>query len=382
MQNTAVLSDEELNAWLRLTLEPGVGSVTAKNLLLRFGLPQAIFEAKYMALITVVGEQLARQLSAPCSSEILAKIEQTKEWLQKKDHYLLTLADKHYPQSLLDTHDPPVVLYVDGQLAAFQKPALAIVGSRNATLGGVQNAHAFAKYLAQQGWSIISGLALGIDAAAHEGALASGQEGATIAIMGTGINRLYPAEHKNLALRIREQGTLVTEFPLDTRSQAFHFPMRNRIVAGLSKGVVVVEAAQKSGSLITAQLASEMGKDVFAIPGSIHSPLSRGCHRLIRQGAKLVETGQDILEELGYPIHHKAPEPDAKQSNKEIDPINQQLLDLMGFDPTELMALQQASSLALDEIAARLLQMELDGWIIRLRDGRYQQVHLANHLLD
>lgn len=370
-------SEAELRAWLRLTLEPGIGAVGARNLLVRFGLPQQIFEAKFNELMAVVGEKLALQLREPCSAESEALIDKTLEWLAKDDeHHILTLADSLYPQSLLDTPDPPVLLYVDGQLEAFQKPAMAIVGARHATLGGEQNAHAFAKYLASQDWCVVSGLAQGIDASAHEGALASGQPAATIAVMGTGINRIYPAENRHLAVQIKQNGALISEFPLDTRSAAHNFPMRNRIVAGLSKGVVVVEAAQKSGSLITARLAGELGKEIFAIPGSIHSPLSRGCHQLIRQGAKLVETGQDIFEELQYPVRVKAPQPDIISQKKGDIPIEfQRILAMIGFDPIAPTVLQEKLAMDDSQISRVLVEMELQGLVVRLVDGRYQQKH-------
>lgn len=379
MQNNALIahSETELYAWLRLTLEPGIGSVGAKNLLARFGLPQQIFEAKFTELMPIVGEKLALQLREPCSLAIQEQINKTVEWLQKDpEHHILTLADNAYPQSLLDTHDPPILLYLDGQIEVFQKQAIAIVGARHATLGGEQNAHAFAKYLAQQDWCVISGLAKGIDAAAHEGALASGQFGATIAVMGTGINRIYPAEHRDLAWQIKKNGALISEFPLDTRSAAHHFPMRNRIVAGLSRGVVVVEAAQKSGSLITARLAGDFGKEIFAIPGSIHSPLSRGCHQLIRQGAKLVETGQDIFEELGHSVRVAAPQPDEISQKKGDIPIEfQQILAMIGFDPIVPAVLQEKLAIDDAQMSQLLIAMELQGLIVRLVDGRYQQKH-------
>ncbi|NOL48712.1 DNA-processing protein DprA [Pelistega europaea] len=365
----------ELHAWLRLTLEPGLGAVSAKNLLMRFGLPEAIFEAKMVDLGSIVGEKMALQLKAPCSEQIQSHIDKTLVWLEQDDHHILTLADQYYPKPLLDTHDPPVLLYVDGQLAVFEKLAMAIVGTRNATLGGEQNARAFGKYIAQQDWCVVSGLAQGIDGAAHEGALSSGKEAATVAVMGTGINRIYPAHHRDLALRIKHQGALVTEYPLDTRAQPFQFPARNRIVAGLSKGVVVVEAAQQSGSLITARMAGEIGREVFAIPGSIHSPVSRGCHQLIRQGAKLVETGQDIIEELGYLVSNKAPQPDELSKKGNIPIEFRRILDMIGFDATPLTVIQQSLGLSDAELSTTLMNMELQGLLVRLADGRYQQVH-------
>lgn len=372
MSNT-LQKTQELRAWLRLTLEPGIGSVLAKNLLMQFGLPEAIFDAKFTDLAHVVGEKLALQLREPCSETIQTKIDKTLDWLTVEGHHIMTLADEYYPKALLDTHDPPVLLYIDGHLSVFQKSAIAIVGTRHPTLGGEQNAKAFGKYLAQQNWCVVSGLAQGIDGAAHEGALASDREAVTIAVMGTGINRIYPAHHRDLALRIKHRGALITEYPLDTRAQPFQFPARNRIVAGLSKGVVVVEAAQKSGSLITAQQAGEIGREIFAIPGSIHSSVSRGCHQLIRQGAKLVETGQDILEELGYSVSYQAVQPDESFKKENVSMEFQRILTLIGFDAVSPISIQQALSLNEVELSHILLNMELQGLIVRLDDGRYQQ---------
>ncbi|MDO5678909.1 MAG: DNA-processing protein DprA [Pelistega sp.] len=364
----------ELFAWLRLTLEPGVGSVTAKQLLAAFGLPEHIFAASYSQLMPVVGQKLALQLSTDCTPEIAALIERTFEWLAKPEHYILTLADAAYPASLLETHDPPVLLYVDGQLDALaQAHKLAMVGARHATVMGESNARAFAKYLAQKGWCIVSGLALGIDAAAHEGALDSQCIGSTIAVMGTGINRLYPAQHKQLALRIKAQGALISELPLDTSAKAFHFPQRNRLVAGLSRGVLVVEAAKQSGSLITARMAADLGKEVFAIPGSIHSPLSHGCHALIRQGAKLVETGHDILEELGYARPQQAPATPSTEVPG-LSAEQQRLLDLMAFEAVSVAQLAQRLGLDNASLTAQMVSFELQGIVMRLPDGRYQRL--------
>ena len=364
----------ELWAWLRLTLEPGVGTVTAKQLLAAFGLPEHIFAASYSQLMPVVGQKLALQLSTDCAPEIGALIERTFDWLAKPEHYIITLADAAYPASLLETHDPPVLLYVDGQLESLaQTHKMAMVGARHATVMGESNARAFAKYLAQKGWCIVSGLALGIDAASHEGALDSLCVGSTIAVMGTGINRLYPAQHKQLALRIKAQGALISELPLDTSAKAFHFPQRNRLVAGLSRGVLVVEAAKQSGSLITARMAADLGKEVFAIPGSIHSPLAHGCHALIRQGAKLVETGHDILEELGYAQPQQAP----VQPSTEIAGLTQAqqtVLDLMAYEAVSVAQLAQRLGQDSASLTAQLVSFELQGIVMRLADGRYQRL--------
>ncbi|AWP68431.1 DNA protecting protein DprA [Bordetella holmesii 30539] len=288
---------EELAAWLRLSLEPGVGPVTACGLLRAFGLPQVLYAESASTLARQLPQALAIQLATQAAPPLQDLIERGLEWAQADDHYLLTLGDAAYPQALLSITDPPVLLYVKGRPQLLNRPTLAVVGARNATPIGTQNARAFARHLAAHGWCVASGLALGIDAAAHEGALAAGPEcGGTVAVLGTGIDRIYPTANRNLAHAIAAGGALVSEFALGSGAQAHHFPQRNRLVAGLARGVLVVEAARQSGSLITARLAGEGGREVFAIPGSIHSPLSRGCHALIRQGAKLVETAQDITD--------------------------------------------------------------------------------------
>ncbi|WP_242444341.1 DNA-processing protein DprA [Advenella sp. S44] len=402
------MSDEERYAWIRLTLEPGIGPVTARHLLVAFGLPQDIFGASPAALMKVVPQKLALQLAGPVNPQIHALIERTFEWLGRAGHHIVTLADEHYPARLLDTADPPSLLYVDGDPQVLAGPAIAMVGARSATVGGTDNAFAFARHLAEAGWTIVSGLAQGIDAAAHEGALASGVMPATIAVMGTGINRVYPAINKDLAMRIREQGALVSELPLDTAAVAHQFPRRNRIVAGLSLGVLVVEAAQRSGSLTTARLAGENGREVFAIPGSIHSPLSRGCHALIRQGAKLVETAQDIVEELSRsgavpksgagsdsgsqsaqqePAVQKQGRPVAARGSARSDlapavpdmatdsvnPVHEHVLQKIGFDPVSMDMLVLRLQITVSELAGLLAELEMTGKIVRLPDGRYLQ---------
>ncbi len=399
------MSDEERYAWIRLTLEPGVGPVTARHLLVAFGLPQDIFGASASALMKVVPQKQALQLAGPVDPAIDALINRTFEWLSRPGHHIVTLADEQYPGLLLDTADPPPLLYVDGDPAVLARPALAVVGARSATPGGTDNAFAFARHLSQAGWAIVSGLAQGIDAAAHAGALASSSTLPTLAVMGTGINKVYPAIHKELAMRIRERGALVSELPLDTAAVVHQFPRRNRIVAGLSRGVLVVEAAKRSGSLITARLAGENGREVFAIPGSIHSPLSRGCHALIRQGAKLVETADDILEELARsgavpPSPDMSVEQGARarrpavprtqnrqsgaaptsipQDTPVTDPAQEALLEKMGYDPVSLDLLLLRLGTTVGELAGTLTELEMLGKIVRLPDGRYLQ--RANHL--
>ncbi|QII83472.1 DNA-protecting protein DprA [Bordetella hinzii] len=361
---------EELAAWLRLSLEPGVGPVTACGLLRAFGLPQALYAQSASALARQLPQPLAIQLAASPAPDVQALVQRGLEWVADDDHYILTLADPAYPQSLLSITDPPVLLYVKGRPELLNRPTLAVVGARNATPMGTQNARAFARHLAAHGWCVASGLALGIDAAAHEGALAAGPGGGgTVAVLGTGVDRVYPAGNRRLAHAIAAGGALVSEFALGTGAQAHHFPQRNRLVAGLSRGVLVVEAARQSGSLITARLAGEGGREVFAIPGSIHSPLSRGCHALIRQGAKLVETAQDITDELGSP--QRPPRPPAAAP---AAPPQSAALDALGYDPQHLDALTAGSGIDAATLAAQLTELEIEGWVARLDDGRYQRL--------
>ncbi|WP_198972431.1 DNA-processing protein DprA [Xylophilus sp. ASV27] len=394
----------ELSAWLRLTLTRGVGTGTARRLLAAFGLPQAVFEAPTAALQQLATPaQVAALRGAP--EGLPALLEATWAWLHGRDatgagRRFVTLGDAGYPQSLLAIEDPPLALYLLGRvdfkqdtteaqaepglyainfeaaaLARAQARGIAIVGTRNPTPQGAQNARAFGRYFAEAGMSVVSGLALGIDAAAHEGALdgARGDGCATIAVLGTGLDRVYPARHRALAHRIAEQGLLLSEYPLGTPPLAANFPRRNRLIAGLSLGTLVVEAAQPSGSLITARLAVEQGKEVFAIPGSIHAPQSRGCHALIRQGAKLVESAQDVLEELRLPVAGAAPAPPAG----EAPPLHADLLEALGYDPVGLDALVARTGIAAATLQAQLLELELEGHVTRLPGGLFQRMALG-----
>jgi DNA processing protein len=374
------LPSEEFSAWMRLSLEPGLGLAQARHLLLEAGLPQNIYAMSTGSLARLVPPELAQRLAAEPTPEIQETIARTLEWLSGPNHHIVTLADPAYPKALLDIHDPPLMLYVNGNVNLLASPVISMVGARNASAGGIDNALAFARYLAEQGWCIASGLALGIDAAAHKGALRAGaQGGGTMAILGTGIDIVYPSRNLDLAHQIAEQGVLVSEFPLGTRALPYQFPKRNRIVAGVARGVLVVEAARQSGSLITAKLASEMGREVFAIPGSIHSPLSRGCHALIRQGAKLVESAADIRDELGLPRPDSTaaapalpPKPDRnRQASRNAN--SRMMLDAMGYDPIDLDTLQQRTQLDLATLNTHLLELELNESVARLDDGRFQQ---------
>ena len=357
----------ELWAWLRLTLEPGVGTVTAKQLLAAFGLPEHIFAASYSQLMPVVGQKLALQLSTDCAPEIGALIERTFDWLAKPEHYIITLADAAYPASLLETHDPPVLLYVDGQLESLaQTHKMAMVGARHATVMGESNARAFAKYLAQKGWCIVSGLALGIDAASHEGALDSLCVGSTIAVMGTGINRLYPAQHKQLALRIKAQGALISELPLDTSAKAFHFPQRNRLVAGLSRGVLVVEAAKQSGSLITVDYAQEQHKKILAVPGSIFNETSAGCNSLIYDGCDPFLGKQDLYDFLN--IIKKGGE------NNNKNDIKMDLLKKIGKEPIHIDKIIGSVNIDRTALFELLFEMQNENEIICLPGNYYVKI--------
>lgn len=369
---------EELTAWLRLSLEPGVGPVTARELLAEFGVPDKLYALSKDDLAVRLPPKLARQLGNPPADATRALIGRTLEWAARPAHRILTLGDPMYPHALLETHDPPVLLYVIGNAGLLAHPAIAIVGARNATPDGLGNARAFARHLARHHWTVISGLALGIDAAAHEGALEAGPGGGgTVAVIGTGADIVYPARNRALAHRIAAGGAIVSELPLGSPAIAHQFPRRNRLVAGLSRGVLVVEAAMHSGSLITARLATDTGREVFAIPGSIHSPLSRGCHALIRQGAKLVETAQDIVDELGGPLAATAravatgPAAPVAESG---DPV----IRAMGYGPVQYDLLLARLGISAQALQARLLDLELDGRVARLPGGRYQVAGAGN----
>ncbi len=284
---------------------------------------------------------------------------------------MIALGDATYPHALLESPDPPLLLYAIGRLELLHAPALAIVGSRHASVQGRQNASAFAAHLGGAGFTIVSGLALGIDGAAHEGAL--GSAGSTIAVVATGLDQVYPRRHLALAGRIAAEGLLLSEHPLGTPPLRENFPQRNRIIAGLTRGTLVVEATLQSGSLITARLAVEAGREVFAIPGSIHSPQSKGCHALIKQGAKLVETAQDVLEELGVTAAPGPASGGAEPAPQRPDP----LLDAMGHDPIVLDELIARTGWSAAELAAKLLDLELAGRIERLPGQRFQRIARA-----
>ena len=366
---------EELAGWLRLALTPGLGNAAARRLLAGFGLPGNVFNQPAAALEHVVTPAQAQALRTE-PAQLQALFDATLEWLQGAQgsvgRRMLTLADADYPSSLLNTEDPPLMLYLMGQVQTAWPSAIAVVGSRNPTPQGLANARQFSRCFVQAGLTVVSGLALGVDAAAHEGALEAALPGqlATIAVVGTGLDRVYPRQHLELAHRIAQNGLFVSEYPLGTPPLAQNFPRRNRIIAALSEGTVVVEAALKSGSLITAHQAAEQGKDVFAIPGSIHSPQSRGCHALLKQGAKLVETAQDVLEELSvaHPTPGAAPAPEEPRGREDG------ILAALGFDPVSLDALVARTGVTPAHLQAKLLELELQGDLARLPGGLFQRV--------
>ncbi len=351
----------DLAAWIELSLVSGLGGQRFRSLLSTFGLPTNVLKATRSQLCRVVPEAIAAGILERNSA---SEVQKALQWAARPEHKVLTLADNEYPKQLLEIPDPPALLYVAGNAKVLSCPALAVVGSRNATPQGLNNAQSFARVFSQAGLVIVSGLAIGVDSAAHRGGLEG--RGSTIAVLGTGVDIVYPRRNELLAQEILSRGALVSEFPLGTPPSAGNFPRRNRLISGLARGCLVVEAALDSGSLITARLAAEQGREVFAIPGSIHSPISRGCHALIKQGAKLVESAQDVLEELGMAA---APETRSAEPSAGHD-----LLDKMGFDPCDIDGLIARSGLTAEIVSAILLQLELEGNVASLPGGLYQRV--------
>ena len=397
-------------AWYRLAFDYRIRLADKLALLKHFGAAGPVFAASVQERAQIIGHSAAAVIDQPEDS-LAAAIEANAAWLAAcEHHHLVPLGDALYPQRLLDLSDPPLLMYVNGNPACLNLPGLAVVGSRSATPQGVENARAFAKCVARAGYCVVSGLALGIDAAAHDGAMMtltppapaaraapatpSARSSAlaapdlpaarpeplpalTLALIGTGIDRVYPAAHRNLARRIAQCGAIVSELPLGTPPLPHHFPRRNRLIAALSEGVLVVEAARQSGSLITAALAAEMGREVFAIPGSIHSPVAKGCHHLIRQGAKLVESGEDILEEL-RPLQARLSlnsEAAAKSGEGHgRDHADDPVLAALAFEPVLLSELLKRCTLPSGLLQKRLLELELEGRVARLDDGRLLQI--------
>jgi DNA processing protein len=366
-----MMVDPGLASWLQLTLTPGLGSATIRQLLSQFGLPEKIVSARRAELARYAGAEAIQALD---SEPVGKAVEHALAWLEQSGNSIVTLADAAYPRLLLEIADPPVLIYCRGRTELLNRPALALVGSRNATAQGTGNAEQFARNFSAAGLTIVSGLAQGIDAAAHRGGLAG--EGSTVAVLGTGVDIAYPRSNAVLAAEIAVRGLLLSEFPLGTKAFAYNFPRRNRLISALAQGCLVVEAALASGSLITARAAAEQGREVFAVPGSIHSPLSKGCHALIKSGAKLAESAEDVLSELaafrrtgfastrvpaGVPGHADGPE----------DP----LLACMGFDPVDVDSLCTRAGLPAERISAELLRLELAGRVAVLPGGLYQRLN-------
>lgn len=371
------MPEEELEAWLRLLLTPGVSRAQARRLLAVAGSPVVVFEQPQAVSQAAQLERLLPALISPPDDGPVA-LQATRSWLGAgEDRFVFALGDAGYPSRLLDIDDPPLLLFAAGALArqwsagrGWAGPVLAVVGSRNPTPQGEQHARAFSEALAQAGVCIVSGLAAGVDGAAHTGALEGG--GQTVAVVGTGLDRVYPRRHLDLARRIVGSGAIVSEFLLGTPPLNHHFPQRNRILAGLASATLVVEANLKSGSLITARLAAEQGKEVMAIPGSIDTPQSQGCHRLIVEGARLVTCVQDVLEGLDHrpPLAAAHPPP---ASGKQA-PSDDAVLQALGFEPTGLDALQLRCGWPTDRLQARLLELELAGQVAALPGGWWQRM--------
>ena len=366
------LPPQELRYWLALHRADGVGARTFARLLTQFESPRTILECDASTLRNC---GLTEQTIASIQKPDWEGVDDDLEWMQQQHHYIFTWADQLYPPALLEIASPPALLFVIGQPEVLSKAQIAMVGSRNPTPGGAQTARDFAAHLSNHGFVVTSGLANGIDSACHQGALDA--HGTTIAVTGTGLDRVYPATNRELAHQICENGALVSEFSINTPPKPGNFPQRNRIISGLSVGTLVVEAALKSGSLITARQALNAGREVFAIPGSIHNPLARGCHWLIRQGAKLVETGEDVISEL--PPTSKTPEKIlqptdiATENTTELDSDYQLLLQKMGYDPASIDGIVQQCGLTAEEVSSMMLNLELQGLVARCPGGSFMR---------
>ncbi len=361
----------ELECWLKLCHTPGIGGARLLRLLHRFGTAVSILDASDNDLQHA---GLATDTIRLLHDVDPKAIERDIEWAEQPGHNILMLADAAYPQLLREIGSPPPVLYVNGHCEHLSDPQLAMVGSRSPSAGGRESAYEFAHQLATAGLGITSGLALGVDGASHEGALAA--SGLTIAVAATGMDRIYPAKHRDLAYKIIENGAIISEFPIGTQPKPDNFPRRNRIISGLSLGTLVVEAARKSGSLITARYAVEQAREVFAIPGSIHNPMTKGCHQLIREGAKLVETAEDVLVELTTALDFTllTPSPaDAVSSptNAALDDDYLRLLEALGYDPTSIDVIVERSGLTAEAVSSMLLILELKGLVVTGSAGLY-----------
>ncbi|CAA6820217.1 MAG: Rossmann fold nucleotide-binding protein Smf possibly involved in DNA uptake [uncultured Thiotrichaceae bacterium] len=389
--------ETELRACLQAWRAPGIGGASIQRLLSHFGSVSIALDSSDQEL-TKAGLKPAKiaLLRATKPDDVNIDI----EWLQSgTQRHILLPSDPDYPAALKNTQSPPPLLFAVGNTSLLNDPQIAMVGSRSPTTGGKDNARAFASHLAQNGLCITSGLALGIDAISHTGALDS--DGSTIAVVATGMDIIYPSRNRKLAERIAEQGLIVSEFPVGVRPQAQNFPRRNRIISGMSVGTLVVESALRSGSLVTARHAMEQGREVFAIPGSIHNPMARGCHQLIRQGAKLVETATDILEEISAQLHifidpRHSDNPQSKIAGKspqsfasskipaasspitpdEYSPDSDEclILDVLGHDPVPVDQIVLKTGLTTEEVSSMLLMMELQGYIAACGGGHYMRL--------
>jgi len=359
--------DARVEAWASLQLLPDVSARTLVAVLKALGSPQSVLAASRATLGKLVEANVA---SAIVQGPDPQQLKHALAWIAEPGHALIAWDDPHYPRALLATADPPPAFYYRGRHELLNRPAFAIVGSRNATPQGVENAEAFASALSAAGFTIVSGLALGIDAGAHRGGLRG--LGSSIAVVGTGLDRVYPPANRDLEAHLADHGGILSEFALGTPPLPSNFPRRNRVISGLARGVLVVEATLASGSLITARFAAEQGRDVFAIPGSIHSPFSKGPHRLIREGAKLVETAQDVLEELGTSI----PPPHASPAQATAAPSGNaaRVLAALGHDPADVDALTARSGLAAHVVSASLVELELAGAVASLPGGTFQRL--------
>ena len=377
------MNEGNIAAWIALWRVSGVGCVQYKKLLDTFQTPENVLSATTAQLqkASITETQIKR-----ISEQTLASAEPDMQWLQASDqHHLITFKDSRYPQRLKEISASPPLLYVHGNANLLNDPQLAIVGSRNPTQGGQNNTYEFAKHLAATGLCITSGMALGVDGLAHKGAL--DVDGVTIAVIATGIDRVYPARHRDLAHRIVAKGAIVTELPVGVSPLSRNFPRRNRLISGMSLGTLVIEAALKSGSLISARYASEQGREVFAMPGSIHNPLARGCHQLIRQGAKLIETADHILEELAPQLEHLLLNPVADNENEFVgntstegcsalpDADQRLILETMGYDPISIDELVIQTGLTTEVLSSILLLLELNGFIAASGRGRYTRIN-------
>jgi len=357
--------DARAEAWVALQVS-GIAPRPQAELLRAFGSPQAVVAATSAQRRKIVGAAAAPLDPGPDRERVAAAL----AWLETDGHDLIALDDPDYPERLLEIGDPPPMLYCLGRRELVGCPALAIVGSRNATPQGVADARAFAHALSDAGLTIVSGLALGIDAAAHRGGLDGASS--SIAVTGTGLDRVYPAENRALAHELAAKGLLVSEFAPGTPPLQHHFPRRNRVVSGLARGVLVVEATLSSGSLISARFAADQGREVFALPGSIHSPFSKGCHRLLREGAKLVETADDVLVELGLPARGEAPSAAVDAVAAALGADERAVMAAMGHAPADIDAIVERSGLAAEAVAAALTTLEIAGRAAPLPGGRWQ----------